>query len=60
MILSLKFKLHTCIQKAGSVCGPTVFLHERLSKYLRLPSGDRASALDTQLHPSGNFIIEDF
>lgn len=47
------------IKKADALLYVSHNLHERLSKYLRLPSGARDSTLDTQLHPSGNSIIED-
>ena len=51
--------LRSEIKKADALLYVSHNLHERLSKYLRPPSGARDSTLDTQLHPSGNSIIED-
>ena len=51
--------LRSEIKNADALLYVSHNLHERLSKYLRPPSGARDSTLDTQFHPSGNSIIED-
>lgn len=47
-------------KKADEIFCISGYIQAELSGYSRTASGARASTLNTQLHPSGTFIIENF